>query len=500
MSSLQQKIKCIEGERQNIRRQIDNLNERLDNLTRTISSSSEQLETSDPSMEEPQSKVEINGNRGKDVTAAPIPRIPRFMRPTISSRRKSGIDHKNSEKKEPALSRRRKALSRHAESISFPVKGISEYSSDPSISRTSCLSGLNLRCGADNETENSQDTSECDVKIVVFPEQGNSLRSSVHRKAQFADIEGGGNRKIDKLDCTKFLRVENWLHLHKSKHTITSHMYRSKWVMPAIPTSEKKNECNELNASERLQYQKVHNEEHAINTIANNQIEKLTDAGLSGKFVSEVAIDNTVSDLMDFVYKNPNPSSVYLGHATDGMKMIKTQVMVNGQQIEGDETGSFTPPEVLCARFNQNADNGKKGIPVVHKTEGITQCSDTFKPNNRHCCHFSRPDTDNGNIEFISDVSNSISDLKSPYRQVPSRNTEDAEKESLCISSQQLEMGTRSCLHKFRSQRALFMDEANQKDLTMFFDEPQGIAMRTGENSEITNVILFPDQVYHFQV
>ncbi|KAJ9697644.1 hypothetical protein PVL29_006987 [Vitis rotundifolia] len=475
MTNLQQKIEWIEDERPNIRRQIDKLNERLENLTRTISSSNEQLEASHPSMEEPQSKVEIISNRTGDVTAAPIPRIPRFMRPTICSRRKSGIDHENSEKKGPAPAKRRKAFSRHAESVSFPVKGISEYSSDHSISRTSCLAGLNLKCSADNETEYSQDTSECDVKMVVFPEWENSLRSSIRKKAHFSHTEECGNRKTDKLDSTKFSKVDNWLHLHKNEPTIRSYMHRSKQVL-AIPTPEKKNECNGQNISEKLQDDKVHNQEHAINTIADHQIEKLTGGGVAGTFISEVAIDKTVSELKDFISKNPIPNSVYPSHTTDGTNMIQTQGLVDGPLIEEDKTGPFPPPEVLCVRFIQNMDNRMKGIPINQEITGKTQCSDTFMLNNSNCCHFYPPDMDNGSIDLIedSDVSTSISEPKSHCPQVPSNSVEDAEKESLCVSSQQLEIGTRSCLHRFRSQRALFMDTAKPKDLTMFFDESQG--------------------------
>ena len=447
-------------------------------------------------MEEPQFKVEIINNRTGDYTTAPVPQIPRFMKPTICSRRKSGIDHQNSEKKDPAPARRRKALSRHAESVGFPVKGISEYSSDRSISRTSCLTGLNLKCSADNETEYSQDTSECDVKIVVFPERENLLRSSNRKKAPFSRCRRGGcgNRKTNKLDSTKFLKVDNWLHLHKNEPTTRSDMHKSKQVL-AIPTPEKKNKWNGQNISEKLHDDKVHYQ-------ANHQIEKLTGAGIAGTFISEMEINKTVSESKDFISKIPNPNSVHPSRATEDTKMIQPQSLVAGPLIGKEDIGPFTPPEMLCFRFIQNADSEMKRISVMQESTGKTQCSDTSMLYDNNWCHFYPPDFDYGGIDLIddSDVSTLVSEPKSRCPRVPSNSIEDVEEESLCVSSQKLEMGTRSSLHKFRPQRALFMDIANQKDVTMFFDESQGNTMNTGENSEVPNVILFPDYIHLFQV
>lgn len=495
MINLQQKIEWIEDERQKIRRQIAKLNERLENLTRTISSSNEQLESSHSSMEEPQFKVETISSRPGDVTEAPIPRIPRFMRPTICSRRKSGIDHQNSEEKDPTPARRRKALSRHAESVGFPVKGISEYSSNHSISRTSCLAGLNLKCSADNETEYSQDTSECDVKMVVFPERENMRRSSNHKKAQFNHTEGCGNRKTNKLDTTKFTKVDNWLHLHKHEPTMRSYMHRGKQVL-VIPTSEKKNKCNGQNISEELHGDKVQYQEHTINNIANHQIEKLTRAGIAGTFISEVIIDKRVSELKDFISKKPNPSSVHPSHATDDAKMIQPQGLVVSPLPEKEDVGPLTTPEVLIVRFIQNADSVMKRICIMQERTGKAQDSDTSMLNNSNSCHFYPLDMDSGGIDLIEDfdVTTLIPEPKLRCPQVPrSSIEEDVEEESLSVSSQKLAIGTRSSLHKFKSQRASSMDITTQKEVAIFLDNSRGNTMSTGENSEVPNMILFPD-------
>lgn len=68
------------------------------------------------SIEEPLTKSRI-----VDITASPLSKLPRFMRPTICSRRKSGTRYQTSEGRDgTVLARRRRPTFHRAESVSFP--------------------------------------------------------------------------------------------------------------------------------------------------------------------------------------------------------------------------------------------------------------------------------------------------------------------------------------------------------------------------------------------
>lgn len=237
MMNLQRKMKMIEDERQDMINNIKKLNVELENLTGTAPSSNE-LDASHSFVGINQNNTERMRKKNTDDTAPTILQVPRFMRPTFCSRGKSGTNHQTSENKAKFTARRRRPLSR-AESVSFPVKCISEYNSDCSISKTSCLTGLNVESSADNGTEYTQD--EYDIKKIVFQKQETSPESSV--QDSLIKNEGYGNRKVNNCSSAKYLKVDNWLRLHKKEPTISASSHQTKQIL-AIPLPEKKHTCN----------------------------------------------------------------------------------------------------------------------------------------------------------------------------------------------------------------------------------------------------------------
>lgn len=233
MKNLQQKIEKIEDERQHIRRKITKLNEKLEGQTRTGSSLEEQLHLAHlctqglPPDDTGLMKNRLNGN----VATSSRSQVPRFMRSTICSRsRKTGTENQT-----PVISQRRRSKSsRRAESVSFPVKNNnSECNSDRSISRSTCVVGLNRKNSIDNETVCSQDTSECDIKMVVSQVTSNHQRTSRHL---------GKNKSVksNKCNSAKGLKVDQWLDLHKDEPAaITDSASTNKSVLD-IPIPNKK--------------------------------------------------------------------------------------------------------------------------------------------------------------------------------------------------------------------------------------------------------------------
>ncbi|PPD84592.1 hypothetical protein GOBAR_DD18480 [Gossypium barbadense] len=178
MKNLQQTIKKIEDERRYIRGKIQILNHKLEELTRRGLPLEQQAEACDLSTElGPPSELDFTKNRTGNVRS----QLPRFMRSTISSRTKTGMEHQTSLHSR----RRRRPSSQRAESVSFPVKNHSECNSDRSISRSTCAVELNRKTSMelDNVTVYSQDTSESVSQRVedkpptlkdLFAEESNS--------------------------------------------------------------------------------------------------------------------------------------------------------------------------------------------------------------------------------------------------------------------------------------------------------------------------------------
>nr|KAJ0199931.1 hypothetical protein LSAT_V11C600319560 [Lactuca sativa] len=157
MADLQHEMEEIEHNRDRFMKEIKKLNQKLDSLTKKSSGSIGKSEIDDV------------------ITKMPLStsKMPRFMKPTICSTRKSGTGYQNSYKKEIRHERRKKQLPiSRAESVSFPIKGLTESYSGSSISRASCLVDL-------NDTEFSHETSQCSFRIRTnINKQKNSLKNS----------------------------------------------------------------------------------------------------------------------------------------------------------------------------------------------------------------------------------------------------------------------------------------------------------------------------------
>ncbi|CAK9158987.1 unnamed protein product [Ilex paraguariensis] len=176
MTNLQQKMRQMEYKCDEVRKEIRKLDEKLESLTRTTPSSSDQLEATYLSVV-PESNNKTWEKRA-NVTVVSPSELPRFMRPKICGRRKSGIDHQPSKEKDLVPARRRRALSHRAES-DFPHK--------------------------DNETQYSRDTSAYDLKMDVLPEQ-DKLPSINHPKDHFIASEDHGDRTTN--NSLQFLKVK----------------------------------------------------------------------------------------------------------------------------------------------------------------------------------------------------------------------------------------------------------------------------------------------------
>ncbi|KAF8404001.1 hypothetical protein HHK36_012111 [Tetracentron sinense] len=509
MTKLLQKVKQIEYERQDMRRDIDKLNEKIQHLTRTVPTSNGYLKLPHLLNEVPQSNTEMENHSIGDVIAAPSLQLPRFMRPTICSRRKSDTDPQtleSAQKKDSSLPRRRKASSVHAESITFSIKGILEYDSECSTSRTSCLVGLNMKCSTDYGTEYSHDASECDIKTVVFPEQEKSPRRLAHSKDHFSHKSTNryGNRKANKFYSTKCLTIDNWLHLQRNESTTRTYTHRTKKVL-AIPVPEKNNRCNGQNKAEILQCVKVHNHEVTNENIFNHdKIEKLVDVGVTGRSNTEEVIDETWNSGFNII-------SPFI--MTDEKVMEETQGLLGDLMIKDNGCSPISPPDMQYDRLNQNEYSGVTGMTSKQEVTAETQnMSEDFMLEDSGCnpsspsemenniiklkeeSHdpASKPELESGSQQWSTEIPNQA--MVGPRRTVVIDDTvlmeitlsngnmskEYSDKGDLCAGFQYVEGVTRPCLHTMRSCRVLFMDYANLKDPTTSFIESQERIHNTG--------------------
>ncbi|KAL4591256.1 hypothetical protein LXL04_004214 [Taraxacum kok-saghyz] len=158
MTDLQHEMQEIEDNRDSLMKEIKKLNQKLDFLTKTSSGLIEKSE-----IEDEIAKTPLSSKR------------PRFMKPTICSTRKLGTGHQNLHKKGIRHERRKKQLPlSRAESVSFPIKGMTESYSGSSISRASYMVDL-------NESEYSHET--CSFKNSINKYKNSSKKStnqSVH--------------------------------------------------------------------------------------------------------------------------------------------------------------------------------------------------------------------------------------------------------------------------------------------------------------------------------
>ncbi|KAE8672041.1 kinesin-like protein KIF3A-like isoform X2 [Hibiscus syriacus] len=415
MQNLQQKIKEIEDERQHIRGKLQISNRKLE-VTRKRLPLEDQVEPSDLSTElVPPSELEFT----KSIKGNVRSEMPSFMRSTICSRTKTGMERQTSLDSR----RKRRPTSQRAESVSFPVKNNSECNSDYSISRSTCAVEFNKKTGVelDNATVYSQDILECDIKTVILPDRNMSQMTSNHR-----NMEKRGSIKSNKCNSTKVSKVDQWFTLHKDEPTISGPAPRNKWVLD-IPLLENKQRSN----GEKMQ---------------RNGNKKQKQADLDQK-------EEDKPTLKDLFAEESSSSLIFPPQSTtDDQKDSLDSSSVDDSQ---GCCGSLSRPDSCCngSEIFGNEDE-LYGTPMVQAVE----------------------DTDHSMIEigghrfspFDIDDTFSISQVFGVSVQELGGN------EDMDTSPQS------STKERLKSQRALFIDDLKQKDHGMAFMKSQETAKKEG--------------------
>ncbi|XP_022753510.1 kinesin-like protein KIN-14T isoform X2 [Durio zibethinus] len=477
MKNLQQKIEKIEDERQHLRRKIKKLNDKLEELTRTGLSLEEQEELSHLSNEGPPLELAFTKNRIGNVTTSSQSQLPRFMRSTICSRSKTGMEHQTLVGSDPCHSRR-KRQSRRAESVTFPVKNNSECNSDHSISRSTCAVELNRKTSIDNDTVYSQDASDCDIQTVVFPEQHVSQLTSNHqRMGQVSHPEKNGSRKPNKCNSTKVLKADQWLDLYKDEPSISGSPPRNNWVLD-MPIPEKKHRSSGQKKAEILSNEKVSIYDFAMQR---NRSKKQKQAALQvpGRPVSERLVDKPPT-LKDLFAEESRSNFISPTHATKGQTMKHQEDSLDGLLIVDNRDGSLSPPDSCCDGLEQfDNDDEFYATPMVQAVKDSVQCSDSSMTKiSRY--QFSPSDLDNSisNLQEIFGVVAQPSELEWYHKQVMAIGL--AGKEDMAAYSQSSPKEIRQNLPKLKPQRSLLIDDKKQKDLRMTLIKSQEITQNKG--------------------
>ncbi|KAK1292464.1 hypothetical protein QJS10_CPB17g01519 [Acorus calamus] len=218
-------VKQLEDECQEIRSDIENLYENLKYLTNVDSKSFNIPEA--PQYDAGDKKPHV-----KNVKATPVLNQPRFMSSTACSRQKtSSLSPSAIKKKVQDPPVKRKSSSVYADSLSSPVKGISQsgYGSECSMSKTSCSNWIyNEEC----QSEFSEDSSECDVKMVVFAEQKKLPSTPYLSDKGFNRFKDG---RTEKTERKKGLNFNNCPCPRKKEQTAAQIQRTKKGVTNAVP-------------------------------------------------------------------------------------------------------------------------------------------------------------------------------------------------------------------------------------------------------------------------
>ncbi|KAK4339069.1 hypothetical protein RND71_040531 [Anisodus tanguticus] len=239
INNLLQKMKKIEYNRNDVTQEIMKLNEKLGKLIVISPSSTELVDLSDVCIEGLGSNMRFQKS---SVTSTPLADFPRFMRPTVCSQSKSGnagVSIQALKSRASLPPRKGKGSSQCAESVAVPIEGTSECYSESSVSKISCLVGPTTNFSAENETEFSEDTSDSDIKVVVFAKQDLSERDSIHKKFNLRLSKKNHANTMERVSTQNHSKVGNWLQLHKCASNINRCTHKNKRIL-AIPISEKK--------------------------------------------------------------------------------------------------------------------------------------------------------------------------------------------------------------------------------------------------------------------
>ncbi|KAJ0230371.1 Kinesin-like protein KIN-14T [Hirschfeldia incana] len=224
MIDLQKMMEKIEQERETTLKEIRSLNVTLEKLT------GKPHVTEEAEVDETREEIQVTPKlkRNKSRRASDV--FPSFMRPTASSsRRLSGTDFSVISRGPGLKSRRNSMISVRAESVCLPVKKKNGYdsvcdSSERSVSKSTCV--MRRNSADDAATVDSQDISECDIKLVV----------SEH-KPKVQQMGPGSARKSSSSNMggTEFSRVNSWLHSQSANRCYLL----DKKQLPATPSPAK---------------------------------------------------------------------------------------------------------------------------------------------------------------------------------------------------------------------------------------------------------------------
>lgn len=232
MAELLQKVKDFESESQDVARDIERLNRRLKHLMGTEPESEGNLEAH-TFMEKIQPNRKDMKPRARGSTRNPAD-LPRFMRPTICSRKKSGTKHQVllSTRKPPIPPKKGRSSSVDAESVTYPAKsGVWQHEHGLACSLSSIWNNSEY-----DGTESSQEASEYEIKKVIFPEAEKSpCNSKVSLSDEIADeLEDDEASRVHQKN--NFV-VDNWLQLQMKEQNSSFTQWNKR--IQAIPTDAK---------------------------------------------------------------------------------------------------------------------------------------------------------------------------------------------------------------------------------------------------------------------
>lgn len=448
MMSLQQKMKQIEEERCIVRGEVQRLNEKLESLTGTATPSIKELQLPHLSIETPNSNQEPVKNKTRDLRKVPSSQLPRFMRPTVASRTRIGNENSLSENKGlngPTTRRRRRPPSNRAESVALPLKAGSEYNSECSISRASCIVTMNVKHFADNETEYSQDMTESEIKTVAFSESEKQSRLSGIPKAQYPKKKFTNGNSTP----TGFYKVENWLHSHDTER-LKSNNHRTKLLLANSakrPTHHAKRNSQEIPDEIPIKDIVIHDE------------------------MTEFSLE--LSD--DTVNKVSRTSSNPLSCITDDEKERYSEHEGCGSVIEDDECRTPSLPDTWLQEIKGSISKIEfDEIFATEEVEGQVQPSETSELKDLECspCYSYLDCT-------TTDPKKHVLDSTKLENESNYRNTCDTDYLFQCSTGK-----TRYCLRKLKCQRALFEDGEGKNYLTFPNLRSQQISQTSGTKSD----------------
>ncbi|XP_058001634.1 kinesin-like protein KIN-14T isoform X2 [Hevea brasiliensis] len=474
IANLQQKMIEIEYERLHVRQEIEKLERRLQNLIGKSLSSKGQIEAYN-FIEEPLTKNGVG-----DTIVASMYKVPGFMRPTVCSQRKLGTNYKV-----PVSGRRKRPPTHHAESLASRAKDHSDYKSEHSVFRSSWLLGLDMRNSVDNTIECSHDTLEIETKMTNIREQEKTPCSASHMNG-IGHIQKVTNRHTGMTNnYIKISKVGNWLDLQKNETNMSGYTYRTKRVL-AIPTPKKKHKHNEQSKEKEVFDEKIHIFCDSTMQKVHGEKDKMVIDGGVGMIISEVVIDKQLTNFQDSFNEDSrfDFSSTSQSQAVVGKRMTQTEDSVYNSSTEDGEWNTFCPKDMCCHRRADCKDHDGANAPCILKAvEGKNEISDSFQLKNNGCWEHLRSALGGSNIYSKGDSSDSMSilEVESCCSQVSIESVmEDGERQD-SDSSIQFSAKERRCdILQLRSQKELFENYSNKKDLTKPFYKPQGETQRTG--------------------